>query len=256
MRPLRHADREDRASAGRGTWFCPTCQPRAPASGGEQLVEPRRRGRGARARCSRRSAGRRSGSAAPSSRPSARGARCRNAGSSSRGSPRTASPLRVEERLRADAVAAPARRIHLNSGHLRLQRRTRRRSVPVPRLIGHGRPLLQDRGRRAPLDPLRRGRPRAPPLHARPRPHRRRREGRPQDEVALRRAASSRSRTSSSMLHQGSGRAPDGHRRPSSSARTSAARDDYYRLSVGLIGAEAMLRLFTEQERTSARSPR
>src|SRR5881227_802970 len=28
-----------------------------------------------------------------------------------------------------------------------------------------------------------------------------------------------------------------------------AARDDYYRLSVGLIGAEAMLRLFTEQER-------
>jgi DNA repair protein RecO (recombination protein O) len=28
-----------------------------------------------------------------------------------------------------------------------------------------------------------------------------------------------------------------------------AARDDFYRLSVGLIGAEAMLRLFTEQER-------
>jgi DNA repair protein RecO (recombination protein O) len=28
-----------------------------------------------------------------------------------------------------------------------------------------------------------------------------------------------------------------------------AARDDYYRLSAGLIGAEAMLRLFTEQER-------
>jgi DNA repair protein RecO (recombination protein O) len=28
-----------------------------------------------------------------------------------------------------------------------------------------------------------------------------------------------------------------------------SARDDYYRLSVGLIGAEAMLRLFTEQER-------
>src|SRR2546423_1166864 len=27
------------------------------------------------------------------------------------------------------------------------------------------------------------------------------------------------------------------------------ARDDFYRLSVGLIGAEAMLRLFTEQER-------
>src|SRR6266571_4659608 len=28
-----------------------------------------------------------------------------------------------------------------------------------------------------------------------------------------------------------------------------SARDDYYRLSAGLIGAEAMLRLFTEQER-------
>src|SRR5256714_10941569 len=28
----------------------------------------------------------------------------------------------------------------------------------------------------------------------------------------------------------------------------SAAREDYYRLSVGLIGAEAMLRLFSEQE--------
>src|SRR5581483_4771048 len=28
-----------------------------------------------------------------------------------------------------------------------------------------------------------------------------------------------------------------------------ATRDDYFRLSVGVIGAEAMLRLFTEQER-------
>ena len=32
-------------------------------------------------------------------------------------------------------------------------------------------------------------------------------------------------------------------------ASHQAARDDYYRLGVGLIGAEAMLRLFTEQER-------
>src|SRR5205823_14853845 len=49
------------------------------------------------------------------------------------------------------------------------------------------------------------------------------------------------------MLHQGSGEL---HTvtgadlvRPH-----SAAREDYYRLSVGLIGAEAMLRLFSEQE--------
>jgi DNA repair protein RecO (recombination protein O) len=49
------------------------------------------------------------------------------------------------------------------------------------------------------------------------------------------------------MLHQGSGELHtvtgvhlvQAHR---------AAREDYYRLSVGLIGAEAMLRLFTEQE--------
>jgi len=49
------------------------------------------------------------------------------------------------------------------------------------------------------------------------------------------------------MLHQGSGelQTVTGVEliRPH-----SAAREDYYRLSVGLIGAEAMLRLFTEQE--------
>jgi DNA repair protein RecO (recombination protein O) len=50
------------------------------------------------------------------------------------------------------------------------------------------------------------------------------------------------------MLHQGSGELQTitGVQliRPHQSAR-----DDYYRLSAGLIGAEAMLRLFTEQER-------
>jgi len=55
------------------------------------------------------------------------------------------------------------------------------------------------------------------------------------------------------MLHQGSGelQTVTGVElvRPH-----SAAREDYYRLSVGLIGAEAMLRLFTEQEATNARS--
>jgi DNA repair protein RecO (recombination protein O) len=49
------------------------------------------------------------------------------------------------------------------------------------------------------------------------------------------------------MLHQGSGELQTVTGvdlvRPH-----SAAREDYYRLSVGLIGAEAMLRLFTEQE--------
>jgi DNA repair protein RecO (recombination protein O) len=49
------------------------------------------------------------------------------------------------------------------------------------------------------------------------------------------------------MLHQGSGelQTVTGVELVRSH---SAAREDYYRLSVGLIGAEAMLRLFTEQE--------
>ena len=46
----------------------------------------------------------------------------------------------------------------------------------------------QDGGGRPPLVPLRRGRPRAPRVHGRPRPDRRDREGRPQDEVAFWRA--------------------------------------------------------------------
>ena len=49
------------------------------------------------------------------------------------------------------------------------------------------------------------------------------------------------------MLHQGSGELQTVTGvdliRPH-----SATREDYYRLSVGLIGAEAMLRLFSEQE--------
>ena len=69
VRPLRHADREDPRRRPRHVVL-----PGVPAAaerrlGGEQLVERGRRGRAARARCSRRSAGRRSGSAAPSSRP-------------------------------------------------------------------------------------------------------------------------------------------------------------------------------------------
>ena len=57
--------------AGRGTWYCPSCQRYA---SGEQGVEPPVASRGARARCSRRSVARRSGSAARSSRRSDRAA--------------------------------------------------------------------------------------------------------------------------------------------------------------------------------------
>ncbi len=49
------------------------------------------------------------------------------------------------------------------------------------------------------------------------------------------------------MLHQGSGELQT-VTGASLIASHDAARGDYYRLSVGLIGAEAMLRLFTEQE--------
>ena len=110
--------------AGRGTWFCPTCQPERRVRR-RAARRARRRGRGARARCSRRSACRRSGSAAPSSRPSARGGVCRKRSSSSRWISSYARPLAVEQRLGADAVAAPARRIHLNPWHHGLQRRKR-----------------------------------------------------------------------------------------------------------------------------------
>src|SRR5205085_11340014 len=43
-------------------------------------------------------------------------------------------PLRVEQRLGADAVAAPARRIHLNSGHYWFKRRRRRNRSRLGRL--------------------------------------------------------------------------------------------------------------------------
>ena len=126
--------------------------------------------------------------------------------------------------------------------------RPARPSRPRPRDYTRERgPHLQDRGGRAPLDPVRGGGPDPPPLHGRPRADRRDRQGRPQDDVALRRAARAARATSSSMLHQGGGEL---HTvtgvelvRPH-----SAAREDPYRLAVGLIGAEAMLRLFTEQE--------
>ena len=57
-----------------------------------------------------------------------------------------------------------------------------------------------------------RGRPDPPPLHARPRPDRRDREGRPQDEVALRRAARAALARRADAA-RGLRRAADGHRR-------------------------------------------
>ena len=94
---------------------------------------------------------------------------------------------------------------------------------------------------------FRRGRPRAPRLHRRARTRR----------ASLRRAfagrraasagASSRSRTSSSSsigAAASSGRSPA--RR--SSAPTTRSATDPYRLQVGLVGLEAMLRLYTEEE--------
>src|SRR6185437_7525840 len=68
---------------------------------------------------------------------------------------------------------------------------TRKRHDPFPALASrsHGFALVQDGGGRPPLVPLRRGRPRAPPLHGRARSRGGRGEGRPEDEVPLRRPA-------------------------------------------------------------------
>ena len=105
---------------------------------------------------------------------------------------------------------------------------------------------VQDRGGRAPLVPPRRGRPRPPPLHARARARGRGREGRPQDEVALRRRGSSRSAMSSCC----STRAAASCRRSPASTCALAPRGPRGPVpaAVGLVGAEAMLRLFREQE--------
>ena len=106
--------------------------------------------------------------------------------------------------------------------------------------------LAEDRGRRAPLDPLRRGRPGAPPLLARAWPARGGREGRPQDEEPLRRAARA-ALARRAPVPPGLGRAGHDHgRRPR--AAHAHAREEPYRLGVALIGAEAMLRLFDEQQ--------
>ena len=68
---------------GRGTWFCPTCQPLEPASGGEELVEPAVAVEAPELGVAADRRRRRSGSAAPSSRPSDRAGAGGSAGSSS-----------------------------------------------------------------------------------------------------------------------------------------------------------------------------
>src|SRR5436190_335283 len=156
-------------------------------------------------------------------------------------------PARVEQRLRPHAVAAPARRVDLNPGHCQLQR------IPSPvrsearsRLDGMaGRTYkteavvlrsfrLGEADRVLHLYTLDRGRVGAVAKGVRKTKSRYGARLEPLSHVEL-------------LLHQGSGelQTVTGVELVRSH---HAAREDYYRLSVGLIGAEAMLRLYTEQE--------
>ena len=151
---------------------------------------------------------------------------------------------------RASAAARPSRRRVSAGAAPGTARAARPGRGPTPTLARGAH--VQDRGGRAALVPLRRGRPRPPPVHAGARAGRRDREGSPQDEVALRRAARA-------VLARRAHAAPRARasctrsRASRSSTRTAPAREDPYRLSVGLVGAEAMLRLFVEQEAQRAR---
>ena len=81
-----------------------------------------------------------------------------------------------------------------------LATRTYRLRIPIPEPALHWPrwpAAVQDRGGRAALDPLRRGRPRPPPLHARPRTGRRDRQGRRARRSRASARGSSRSATSS-----------------------------------------------------------
>ena len=105
----------------------------------------------------------------------------------------------VEQHLGADAVAAPFRRIEANPRHRPINA-CKPLSIPTRVADGHGRSghghsytgvhgsIDHDRGRRPPLLPARRGRPHPARVHARAGTRRRGREGRPQDEVTIRRA--------------------------------------------------------------------
>ena len=148
------------------------------------------RGRGAQLRVAADRARRRSRICGTVQPPVRSSSFARNAGSSSRCDLLVRRPLRVEQRLRPHAVAAPARRVHLDPGHPASTEKPPKGSRAGRSLDWAAwRPDVQDRGRRPALAAVLRGRPDPPPLHARTRPGRRGREGRPQDEVAVRRAA-------------------------------------------------------------------
>src|SRR6185437_8009279 len=124
-------------------------------------------------------------------------------------------PLTVEQRLRADAVAAPTGRVDADPRHLPGVTKNPARRFPPPSRLdwpGHGRPLVQDRGGRASLVPPGRGRPRPPPLYARAWTNRRGGKRDPQDEIAIRRAPRA-ALACRPDAPPGSGRAADCHRR-------------------------------------------
>ena len=133
------------------------------------------------------------------------------------------------------------------------QRLSGAREPPDPELhLAHGGAHLQDRGCRPALVPVRRGRPGAPSVHARPRSCRRAREGRPQDQSRFGARLEPLSHAEL-VLHEGRGELQTvtgvelirSHH---------AAREHQYRLGIGMVGAEAMLRLFPSRSGTSARS--
>ena len=126
-------------------------------------------------------------------------------------------------------------------------RPTRAVTAPAMALVHwrHG-PLDHDRGGRPPLVPARRGRPRPPRVHAR-----RGRVG-----AVAKGVRKTKSRFGARLepfshvelvLHQGRGEL-DTVTGASLVRSHDRIRSDPYRLQVGMIGLEAMLRLFTEQE--------
>ena len=164
-------------------------------------------------------------------------------------------PRCVEQRLRADAVAAPrascragswaSRRVNAQSARRIPPRATSRRLRPARRTLEPW--PARPRPKRSCCAPSGSARPTGSCTSTRrPGPRRRGRQGRPQDEVALRRPPGA---VLPRRAHPppGARRARDGH---GSLARPLARRDPPGPVppQVGLIGLEAMLRLFTEQE--------
>ena len=244
VRPVRHADRQDPRRRPRDVVLPDPAQRYAASSGVEPPVAVEAPELGVAAD----RAARRSRSAARSSRRSGRSAVARKPGSSSSVDLLVVEPARVEERLRAHAVAAPARRIHSNPGHHDLQRTSADRDSPerASRLAAMAsrtykteaivlRSLrFSEADRILHLYTAERGRIGAIAKGVRKTKSRFGARLEPLSHVEL-------------MLHEGAGELQTitgvellrSHH---------AAREDNYRLNVGLIGAEAMLRLFGEPE--------